>query len=775
MTKKLVIVESPGKIKKITEYLGDDYLVKASFGHIMDLDPKTLSIDVENNFQPNYIVCQDKLKTVKEFKLLAKTHEVIIASDSDREGEAIGWFIQDTLKLINPKRIIFHEITKKAITEAIENPTKIDMNMVHAQQARRLLDRLVGYKISPILWKHMNNDSNAVQSAGRVQSVVLKIICDKEEEINKSINEPYFKTTVQLLYKKNKINGTLMNDKDLYLFKSKEESISFLEKINKTSIFKVIDVQDKKSIRKPAAPFITSSLQQEASTKLKFNVKKTMQVAQKLYEDGYITYMRTDSTALSKDAISACKKYIIKIWGTKYSNPVPYNNKNENSQEAHEAIRPTNFELSELEKCGKDETKLYSLIWKRTIASQMSPAELNIQTIKIDTLNNISILPNKSLWICIFESIIFDGFLILYNDKNEDDITDENVEKKDKKIELNIDNILNFDNIKVSEKYTKLPLRFNEANLVKYLENNAIGRPSTYASIIHKVIERKYVEIKNIEGINRNSQQIFLDKKYKINESTKEVTLGKENNKLTPTELGIQVNNFMIENFSPIIEIKFTAEFEKYLDMIANGKAKWHNILDKFYKMFNPIVEELNSKLITIEKELKSDKLLGLHPETKNEIFIGNGKYGNYIKYNDKYTSLPDEFTLEETTLDDVLKIIIYPKDLGKYNKKSIYLCKGKFGFYIKYNEANISFNQEIDIDKIDIDFCKNLIESGDKYSLKTYKVKDKIINVKKGKFGPYLQLLNDKKKVLRNIPIPNNLNIENININDIIDLITKK
>ena len=770
MSLKLVIVESPGKIKKITEYLGPNYIVKASFGHCMDLDPKILSIDVENNYKPYYIICEGKHKVVNELKQLAKNHEVILAADGDREGEAIAWFLQDMLKLENPKRIIFHEITKKAINEAISNPIQIDMNMVWAQQTRRLLDRLVGYKISPILWKQMN--TNTVQSAGRVQSVVVKIINDKEEDIKKSINEPYFKTTVQLNIKKNKINGSLNCNNDIYKFKSIEEGKNLLLKINNESIFKIIDIQNKKSTRKPSPPFITSSLQQEASTKLRFGVQKTMLVAQKLYEDGFITYMRTDSTALSKDAVESCKKYIITKWGILYSKPIQYNVKNENAQEAHEAIRPTNININILEDYNKDGARLYDLIWKRTIASQMTPAEFNIQIIKTDTFNkDISILKEyNSLWISTFESIIFEGYLIIYNDKNVDDEIEE-IEFKDKILELKNNTILNFTSAKISEEYTKLPFRFNEANLVKYLETNNIGRPSTYATIINKIIERKYVEIKNIEGIIKLSKQIELDKKYNITEMTKEVTLGKETNKLVPTDIGIQVNNFMIKNFLPIIELKFTADFEKYLDMIAQGKAKWHNVLDKFYKMFNPIVEELNK--ISISKPISTDKLLGINPNTNQEIWIGSGKYGDYIKIEEdgkfKHISISDT----EIEIQDAIKLLEYPKILGKYNKKTLELCKGKFGFYIKYDGKNISFNQE-DIDKIDTEYCKNLIESGDKFAIKTFKIKDNIINIKKGQYGPYLQLLNSKNKVLKNISIPNTIDYNTININDIIDLIKK-
>lgn len=779
MLNKLVIVESPGKIKKITEYLGAGYIVKASFGHCMDLDKKNLSIEVENNFNPIYVILDDKIKVVKELKSIAKDCEVIIATDEDREGEAIAYSLKNILKLKNPKRIVFHEITKKAINEAVQNPREIDMNMVYAQQARRLLDRLVGYKISPLLWKSMN--SNTVQSAGRVQSVVLKIINDKETEITNSINSLYFKTSINLLYKKNKIDGILMqnNINDIYKFSDIENSKEFLQKINKNTIHKIIDIQNKSSIRNPSPPFITSSLQQEASTKLRFGVQKTMQVAQKLYEEGLITYMRTDSTCLSNDAINNCKNYILKNYGDKYSKPNPYSINKHGSQEAHEAIRPTSVDYNISSSLTTDCKKLYDLILKRTIASQMTPAELDIQIIKIDSLNNnISILKEiNSLWISSFQSVIFDGYLKVYNNDNETNETDESNElnnSSENKIKENLkkENILNFDSIKIIQEYTKLPLRYNEAGLVKYLEKNNIGRPSTYASIIHKVIDRKYVEIKDIEGIKKESINIILDKKYNIKETVKDVIIGKENKKIIPTELGEKVNIFMNDKFSSIIELDFTAEFEKYLDMIAEGKAKWFNILDKFYKMFNPIVIELSKIPDTTTQS--NDKIFMLHPDTQQEIYIGCGKYGNYIKLLDennkfKFLSITDK----NITEDEVINLIKYPKHIGKYNKKNIHIHLGKFGYYIKYDNKNISFNQD-DIEKVDIEYCKILLEGGDKYALNTFKIENTTINIKEGQYGPYLQLLNSKNKIIKNIPIPKNFSIKNINIKDIINIIDK-
>jgi DNA topoisomerase-1 len=764
MLKKLIIVESPGKIKKITEYAGENYIVRASFGHCLDLDKKTLSIDVNNNFKPTYVVCEGKQVIINEFKKLAKDHEIILASDEDREGEAIAWFLQDALKLKNPKRIVFHEITKKAIQSAIENPREINMNMVYAQQARRLLDRLVGYKISPLLWKQYGQSA---QSAGRVQSVVVKIIIDKEEEIKKSLSEAYLKSAVNLIFaEQHKINGLLEIcdlKNELYKFDSLESAKTFLKKINKKSVFKVIDIQEKKSVRKPSPPFITSSLQQEASTKLSFGVQKTMQVAQKLYEGGLITYMRTDSTCLSNDAINECKDYIIKTFGQEYSKPKQYNVNKEGAQEAHEAIRPTKINVLDAE-LDKDCNKLYDLIWRKTIASQMAPAQITIQILKIDTLNT---LPENTLWISQSETIDFDGYLAVYNDSDLDE------SESNKKLKIKVNDILTFDNIKISQEYTKLPLRYNEAGLVKYLEKNNIGRPSTYASIINKIIDRKYVEIKDIEGVKTESQQLTLDKKYKLKEVVTEITLGKENKKIVPTDIGNQVNNFMITNFDPIMQVQFTSEFEKYLDMIAEGKAKYHNILDKFYKLFEPMVSHLNNQVVV--KTKNNEVLIGIHPETNEEIWQGTGKFGDYLRVDKKYTSIESLDSLGDVSLEIAIQLLNnkkeYPKDLGKYDKKTVYLCKGKFGFYFKYGENNISFNQE-DVDNVDIEYFKNIQEAGDKYALKTFKIKDTVINVKNGKFGPFLQLLNSKKKVLKNISIPKDIEPNNITINEIIHLI---
>ena len=767
MPKHLVIVESAGKIKKIGEYLGPDYIVKASFGHCMDLDPNNLSIDVENNYKPTYIISKDKHKIVNELKDAAKKCDtIILAADNDREGEAIAWSLANLLDLKNPPRIIFTEITKKAIEKAIQNPIQINMDMVYAQQARRLLDRLVGYKISPILQKNLNDKE--AKSAGRVQSVLVKIIKDKEDEINNATSDLYLKTSCDLEFNGTKISCVLTNtNNETYKFDSLDNAKIFIELINKNSVFKVTGVQEKISIRKPAPPFITSSLQQEASTKLKFNVKKTMDVAQKLYEGGHITYMRTDSPNLSQDAINSCKKYIIENYGEIYSKPTNYSASG-GAQEAHEAIRPTHINHPQIESPDKDQIKLYNLIWKKTVASQMEPAKVNVQTISIDTLNNNKSILNKSIWISVYESIIFDGFLKLYDNSSDET---ESEEKQIGKIEIKNNDILSFIKLKTVEEYNKLPLRFNEANLVKYLEKNNIGRPSTYASIINKIIDRNYVEIKDIDGMKRSSNIIELDKKFKIKESNKEVIIGKENKKIVPTELGIKITTFLETNFNDIMQIEFTSQFETYLDKIAENKAKWFNVLDIFYKKFNTNVEKLNVKVPIVS----TDTLLGIDPTTNKELFVGKGKYGPYIKYisdNDKFNYASIDSI--DISLEEAIAAISFPKTIGKIGKKQVELANGKYGIYIKYDKQNFSIPETYtNTESLTIEEARVIIENKINNSPKTFTIKDKTIYVNTGQYGHYLSIVGKDKK--QNIPIPKDIDIKNISLKNILEIIAFK
>ena len=777
MSKTLVLLESPGKIKKIQDYLGSDYIVKASFGHVQDLDKSTLSVDIQNNFEPNYIITQDKKKVVKELQALAKDcKQVILAADGDREGEAIAWSLSKVLKLQNPKRIIFHEITKTSILKALENPTIINMNVVYAQQTRRILDRIVGYLISPILWKYL---THGAKSAGRVQSVVVKIIIDKENEITKSISQPYFKTTGEFEFGNEnviKINSSLQTGTKLYQFNSESDAKLFLEQISKKTEFKVVSVDNKKSIRKPSPPFITSSLQQEASTKLRFSVKKTMEIAQKLYEQGLITYMRSDSPNISKEAVDEAIKYIINTYGKEYSDPKNYQSKNTSSQDAHECIRPTHINQPEPENINDDLKKLYTLIWKRTIASQMSNALINIQTILIDATNSkdsiIKFNNVQTYFTSNLENVEFAGYLIVYDNTPEDE------EKISGKLQIKAKDKVLMNKIKISEEYTKPPLRYNEAALVRFMEKNGIGRPSTFASSISKVIDRNYVEIKNIDGIKKQSKQIELNSKYNIKENTKEVSIGKEQKKLVPTSMGNQTNDFMVKHFNPIMDIEFTANFETYLDKIAEGNANWVTVLRIFYDMFNPIVEKLNAEAKNIKQTggNVADKLLGKNSEDM-EIYTGTGKFGPYVKIKEaddkmRYAKLTDS-SVDKVTLEEAISLLEWPKSLGKKGNAIVTLNKGQYGLYIKCSGKNYSIKDTVDPNNINLKFAEDLIQAGDPYALKTFKVKDKVINIKCGEFGNYLQIISKTRK--QNIPIPKKISIENITIDQVLQIIANK
>jgi DNA topoisomerase-1 len=782
MSKILFIIESGGKVKKLGEILGKDYIVKPTMGHIMDLPGNELGIDVNNNFLAEYVTNPDKKQLVKDLKkLAADCSEVMLCSDMDREGEMISMNVKDALKLKNYKRVVFNEITKKAIEEAIKNPKTIDENMVNSQKCRRLLDRLIGFYISPILWTY-----GVGKSTGRIQGVALRIIVDKENEINKSISNPFFKTTAELILNNNnesiKLNSTLVETKSkIYDFVSNEKVTEFLNNINKKTDFKVVSVENRKSVRKPSEPFITSTLQQEASSKLHFSVKRTAEISQKLYERGHITYIRTDSPNISNDAIEEAKKYIVKTWSAEFSDPRQYKSKNSNAQEAHECIRPTHLDVSEINDGSAEEARLYSLIWKRTIASQMASANVNVQTIQIDCLNDkksILVFDNTQTYFnSTLENVEFPGYMIVY------DNTDSEEEVVQGKIEIKVKDKLSLNKIKVSEEYTKPPLRYNEALLIKYLEKKGIGRPSTYSSIISKIIEREYVKIDNVEGIKKTSKQLELDNKFKIKESTKEVFIGKEQKKIVATDMGKKVNEFMMTNFSQILDIDFTANLELHLDKIAEGKANWITVLKNFYDLFNPMVEKLNKEASTKANTTGSatDRLLGKNIDGLS-IYTGTGKYGAYVKIENedkkgfKFGSLKEtEYNCDNITLDDAIKILEFPKTLGKIGNAIVTLNTGQYGLYIKCNGKNISIKDKIDINDVDIDFVKKLLENNvDSNAIKTFKVKDKNINVKTGEFGPYIQIVSNTNKK-ENISIPKKYNIDEITIDDIMQIISDK
>jgi DNA topoisomerase-1 len=798
-TKTLVIVESPGKINKISQILGQDFIVKASYGHVQNLDQSTLSIDIDNNFTPLYKIIPEKIKLVQELKALAKEcSSVILAADGDREGEAIAHSLATVLGLENPKRIVFNEITKPAILKALELPVTINYPMVWAQQTRRILDRLLGYEISPILWKSMNSST---QSAGRVQSVVIKIIIERENAIERAICSNYFKTVGEFFIKstkstKSKIKAILTSGSSLYYFESKDKAEQFLHQENSKvkSIIKSID--NKIVTRNPPIPFITSSLQQEASTKYNFSVGKTMELAQKLYEAGLITYMRTDCPNISGEAIEQARQYVIQTYGKDYSKPTTYESKNITSQDAHECIRPTHLNEPNPEISDKSQALLYKLIFTRTLASQMTPAQVNVQTIKIDQIKNkTSILTfdkTSALFQSINETIKFPGFLIIYsstdvndnsdhvNDNsdhvndNSDHVNDNSDHVNDNFPSVNIDTKLTMDQIIITEEYSSPPSRYNEAMLVKYLEKNGIGRPSTYASIISKVIDRAYVEIKDIEGVKKQSLQLILGSNYEIKYVDREVLVGKMSRKLVPTKLGIEVNKFMMEHFANIINTDYTANFETYLDQISIGKANWVTVLHQYYNEFHPIVEKLNQTIKT--HRTTTDTLLGTD-SSGNQIFTGSGKYGPYVKIGTdnkwKYSSVSD-IPLDKITLDQAIELLEWPKSLGKIAQSNVTLNKGPYGYYIKYGTRSISVgDQTIDPSTIDLDYAKKLINIGDPFALNTFKIQNKMIYVKSGDFGPYIQIVSDKTK--QSISIPSSYQVSKLTLTDVLNIIANK
>ena len=759
MNKTVVIIESPGKIKKISSILGDDYIIKASFGHIRDLDKMNLSIDIGNNFQPFYVISPDKIKLVKELKALSKEHKIIIATDNDREGEGIGEGLIQVLKLQDYDRIVFTEITNKAILSALKKPSKININLAHAQEARRILDRLMGYLISPVMWKYLEKDA---KSAGRVQSVVNRIIIDKETEIKDAISTPFIKVVGTFNGLQSKLDETKQLD-------SMDKTKEFLSLISKKTEFKIANIENKKSIRKASAPFITSTLQQDASTKLRFNPKKTMEVAQKLYEAGLITYMRTDSPNISTEISEECKDHIIKEYGEEYSMPKKYSSSSKTSQEAHECIRPTHID-NDVSNLSNDQIKLYTLIWKRTVASQMSNARINCNTISIDAINKKSILvfDKQCYFRAVNETIEFKGFLILYNDKETDSETKDDKEPQDMKI----GDLLKMDKIKATEEYTSLPLHYNEAGLIKYLEKNGIGRPSTFASIITKVIERNYIEIKDIEGIAKDSKQLELSKSFKLKEDTKQITIGSEKQKLVPTSIGYQINDFLMKHFDSIINIDFTAQMENQLDLIAEGKANYITVIRNFYDMFNPTIEKLVKEAKSIKSATGSSTDILLGSIDNKEYYKGSGKFGPYVKtlVGDKWKYASVKDIEGDITLDTAISLFEYPKELGKIDNSDVTLNKGQYGLYIKHDNKNIAIKNDVEEKDINLEFVKKLIENN---SNKSFTVKNKTINIRSGEYGPYLQIVSSNKK--QNISIPKKYNISTITIHDILQIIADK
>lgn len=686
MAKNLVIVESPAKAKTIEGYLGKDYVVKSSFGHVRDLAKKGVAIDVANNFEPNYEVSADKKQVVAELKKLAKEAETVwLATDEDREGEAISWHLYETLNLQKKetKRITFNEITKTAILKAIDNPRQINQELVNAQQARRVLDRLVGFELSPVLWKKVRPSL----SAGRVQSVAVRLIVDREKEINKHATESFFRVNGLFSSKNGKIKAELS--------KQLTDNIQASALLNacKSAEFKIGDVQQKPATKSPAAPFTTSTLQQEASLKLGFSVSRTMSVAQRLYEAGKITYMRTDSVNLSETAINGAKAEIESAYGANYSKPTKYTTKNSSAQEAHEAIRPTDFSAHSISGEREDE-RLYDLIWKRAIASQMAHAQLERTTIKIVTPAIDEVFNAKG------EVIKFDGFLRVYmestveqEENEEDEVTEDGLLPA-----VEVGEVLNNDEITATERFSRAPSRYVEASLVKKLEELGIGRPSTYAPTISTIQKRGYVEKVEREGDLR-SYQVFKLKNNQVVDEVKTETTGKEKNKLSPTDIGIVVTDFLQEHFDLIMDYNFTAKVEQEFDEIANGMLKWTDMIHQFYDPFHKNVEDTleNSERASGEREL------GFHPVSGKRIIVRIGRFGPMVQVGDEQTdgekpqfaSLQKNQSIGNISLEDALELFKLPRTLGEFEELTVKANVGRFGPYIQHGKIFASIPKE--------------------------------------------------------------------------------
>ncbi|GAA0874500.1 type I DNA topoisomerase [Wandonia haliotis] len=749
MSKNLVIVESPAKAKTIENYLGKDFIVKSSYGHVRDLANKGLAVDIEKNFEPQYEVSPDKKALVTELKKLAKEAETVwLATDEDREGEAISWHLFETLglKKDKTKRIAFNEITKTAILRAIENPREINDKLVDAQQARRVLDRLVGFELSPVLWKKVKPSL----SAGRVQSVAVRLIVEREREIQSFASESFYKLQGQFKKGKDLIKADLMHN-----LGTLDEARSFLEEC-KTVDFSVLDVQTKPAKKSSAAPFTTSTLQQEASLKLGFSVTRTMQVAQRLYESGRITYMRTDSVNLSKDAVSAAQSAIISNYGEAYSQPKQYTTKSAGAQEAHEAIRPTNFNQSEVDG-DRDEVRLYDLIWKRAIASQMADAKLERTTIKIGNEKLSDIFQAKG------EVILFDGFLKVYLESNVDDEEEEETAGLLPKVTPG--EPLQQNGITATQRFSRPPARYVEASLVKKLEELGIGRPSTYAPTISTIQKRGYVEKVEREGEERKYTVLHLASDT-IQEETKTEITGRDRNKLSPTDIGIVVNDFLVEHFDKVMNYNFTANVEKQFDDIAQGMIQWTEMLKEFYGPFHENVEN------TLEHSERAtgERTLGTHPESGKPIIARIGRFGPMIQIGDsedeekpQFASLKGNQSINTITLEEALDLFKLPRIIGEFENKELKVNNGRFGPYVQHDGAFTSLGKEDDPMTITAERAIELIQAkraADKAKIiKTFD-EDKSMQLLNGRYGAYLKIGKNNFKLPKDA-VPEDLTYE--------------
>ena len=739
MAKNLVIVESPAKAKTIEGYLGKDFIVKSSYGHVRDLAKKGLAIDLEANFNPQYEVSPDKKQVVAELKKLAKSAETVwLATDEDREGEAISWHLYETLELQkkDTKRITFNEITKTAVTRAIENPRQINRELVDAQQARRVLDRIVGFELSPVLWKKVRPSL----SAGRVQSVAVRLIVEREREIEKFNSEGFYRVQGQF----KAANGILSAKLNTQL--PEKAAAQALLSDAQNAQFTVEDVQQKPATKSPAAPFTTSTLQQEASLKLGFSVSKTMSVAQRLYEAGHITYMRTDSVNLSQTALDAAQTAITSLYGANYAKPTKYSTKSAGAQEAHEAIRPTDFTQPSIQ-AERDEQRLYELIWKRGIASQMAHAQLERTTVKISGLQGPYYFQAKG------EVIVFDGFLKVYMVSSLEDETDEN-ETEGLLPKVSNGETLQLQTCSATERFSRPPSRYVEASLVKKLEELGIGRPSTYAPTISTIQKRNYVEKVEREGSLRKYTQLTLDQNG-ISSSEKTETTGKERNKLSPTDIGMVVTDFLVANFEQILDYQFTAKVEASFDEIANGQLNWTDMLNSFYGPFHSKVENTleHSERATGERELGTD------PKSGRKIIARIGRFGPMIQIGDEksdgikpqFASLQANQSISTITLEEALKLFELPKLLGEHNGEAVKVNIGRFGPYVQVGKRFCSIPKEEDpmsvsLERaIELDTLKQ--EEAAKALIKTF-AENPDVQLLNGRYGAYLKIGKDNFKL---------------------------
>jgi DNA topoisomerase-1 len=730
MAKNLVIVESPAKAKTIEGFLGKDFLVKSSFGHVRDLVKKGMAVDTDNKFQPKYEISPDKEKVVNELKKLSKESQVVwLATDEDREGEAISWHLSEALGLDakNTRRIVFHEITKSAILHAIETPRTIDKHLVDAQQARRILDRLVGFELSPILWKKIKPSL----SAGRVQSVAVRLIVEREREISSHKSVSSYKVSAVFTSAGNNFKAELKNN-----FKTADEAREFLEKC-RNATFTIASLETKPAKKTPSAPFTTSTLQQEASRKLGFSVKRTMVVAQRLYESGKITYMRTDSVNLSETALDQARQTIGANYGEKYINIRTFKNKSKGAQEAHEAIRPTYLEHTSVD-AERDEARLYDLIWKRTIASQMADAELE------KTTAVISVSTATENFVAQGEVIKFDGFLKVYMESSDDDEENPDETKEGMLPALKMNQQLDVNTITATQRFTHHPSRFTEASLVKKLEELGIGRPSTYAPTISTVQDRGYVVKEDREGKPRNFD-VFTLRNKEISEEIKTENTGAEKSKLFPTDIGMVVTDFLNLHFPNIMDYHFTAKVEMEFDEIAEGKVQWQKMLESFYKPFHKTVEQTEEK----SERASGERLLGVHPESGKNIYARIGRFGPLVQIGEadekekKFASLKKDQRLEAITLEEALELFKLPRIAGQFEEKDMKIAIGRFGPYIQHNSLFFSIPKTDDPHTITAERAVEIIlakrKSDAEKEIKSFRGEGREdVRVLNGRWGPY-------------------------------------